>query len=59
MKTKYTVVLPIEVDGRIYQHGAIVELDQETAELHSHALRAVGADEKANAVKEAGDGRNS
>ena len=39
MKT-FTVVLPIEVNGRIYQHGATVELDAETAALYSHALRA-------------------
>jgi hypothetical protein len=38
MKKKYTVVLPIDVDGRIYQHGSTVELDEATAKLYSHAL---------------------
>lgn len=41
MKKAYTVVLPIEVAGIIYQHGATVELDDETAVLYAHALRAV------------------
>lgn len=39
MKTKYIVVLPIEVGGTIYQHGAEVELDETTAALYSHAIR--------------------
>jgi hypothetical protein len=35
---KFRVVLPIEVDGRIYEFGAVIELDVETARLYSHAL---------------------
>jgi hypothetical protein len=49
MKKAYTVVLPIEVAGIIYQHGATVELADETAALYSHALRAnetAGANEE-------------
>jgi hypothetical protein len=38
---KFRVVLPIEVDGRIYEFGAVVEMDLETARLYSHALIAV------------------
>ncbi|HWE50468.1 MAG TPA: hypothetical protein VG273_11785 [Bryobacteraceae bacterium] len=41
MKSKYRVTLPIDVNGIVYQHGAIVELDLETAKLYSHALIAL------------------
>ncbi|HEX4311883.1 MAG TPA: hypothetical protein VHZ25_17770 [Acidobacteriaceae bacterium] len=50
---KYKVILPIDVDGEIYQHGAIVELKPETAMLYRHALQAVVEKE------ETADGRNS
>lgn len=39
--TKFRVVLPVEVAGRVYQHGEVVELDEATAEGYLHALRAV------------------
>ncbi len=35
---KYKVILPIDVDGRIYHYGDIVELDLDTAVLYAHAL---------------------
>ena len=38
---KFKVLLPIDVNGRIYQHGEQVELDLETAKLYSHALIAL------------------
>ena len=47
----FTVVLPIEVDGIIYQHGARVELNEENAALYAHALIA--------AEEEESNGRNS
>jgi hypothetical protein len=37
----YRVLLAIEVDGKIYQHGAIVELPSEIAVNYSHALIAL------------------
>jgi hypothetical protein len=40
MKKKFRVLLPIEIDGRIYEFGSTVELDLETALLYSHALMA-------------------
>jgi hypothetical protein len=40
MKKKFRVLLPIEIDGRIYEFGSTVELDLETALLYSHALQA-------------------
>jgi len=43
---KYTVLLPIEVNGRIYQHGETVELDDATATAYSHALIAAQAKEE-------------
>lgn len=51
MKEKFNVILPIEVDGIVYQHGSTVELDLETATMYSHALRAVEEKEQ--------DGRDS
>lgn len=50
---KYTVALAIEVDGRIYQYGSTIELDDKTAALYSHALRAVKAGEPAAVVETA------
>jgi hypothetical protein len=41
VKKKFRVILPIDVDGTVYQHGATVELDVETAKLYSHALIAL------------------
>jgi hypothetical protein len=34
----FRVLLPIEIEGRIYEFGSVVELDLETAKLYSHAL---------------------
>jgi hypothetical protein len=51
VKSKYRVILPIDVDGTVYQHGHIVELDVETAKLYSHALIALeekGDEQSAN-----------
>lgn len=44
MKTKFRVLLAIEIDGRIYEFGSVVELDLETALLYSHALMACEAE---------------
>ena len=41
MKKTYRVVLPVDIDGRIYEYGSTIELDIETATLYSHALMAV------------------
>ena len=38
MKQKYRVILPIEVDGRVYQFNEEIELDLGTAALYAHAL---------------------
>jgi hypothetical protein len=35
---RFRVLLPIEIDGRIYEFGSVVELDLETALAYSHAL---------------------
>jgi 5-enolpyruvylshikimate-3-phosphate synthase len=45
MKRKYKVLLPIDVDGQIFEFGQIVELDMETASQYSHALIAVEEEE--------------
>ena len=67
MKT-FTVVLPIEVDGKTYQSGATVTLDEVNAELYSHALRAeapapnaatAGAAKFNDKVEEINSGRHS
>lgn len=42
---RFRVVLPVEVAGRVYQHGEIVELDEEMAEGYIHALRALDDEE--------------
>jgi len=41
VKRKYGVVLPVDIDGRIYEFGSELELDDETAGEYSHALIAV------------------
>jgi hypothetical protein len=38
MKKNYRVLLPVEIDGRIYQFGETVELDVATAVEYSNAL---------------------
>jgi len=38
---KFRVTLPIEIDGVMYEFGAIVELSDEQAALYAHALIAV------------------
>jgi len=38
MTEKYRVLLPIDVDGTVYQFGQVVELTAETAKQYSHAL---------------------
>ena len=43
---KFKVLLPIEVNGRIYQHGEPIELEENTAKLYSHALIAQAEGEK-------------
>lgn len=35
---RFRVLLPIEIDGRIYEFGSVVELSLETAKDYSHAL---------------------
>lgn len=37
----YKVLLAVEIEGRIYGHGSVVELDLETAARYAHALIAV------------------
>ena len=57
---KYIVILPIEVDGKIYMSGSPVELDEAIAALYSHALRAEGpgAAGSDKAAQEATSGSN-
>lgn len=43
---KYKVILPIDVDGRVYPHGQTVELDDETATAYSHALLPANEEEE-------------
>jgi hypothetical protein len=38
---KYRVTLPVEIDGKVYSFGEIVELGLEEAALYAHALIAV------------------
>jgi hypothetical protein len=38
MTQKYRVLLPIDVDGTVYQFGQVVELDATVAKDYSHAL---------------------
>ena len=47
MKTKFRVLLPIDVEGRIYEFGSVVELSLETAKKFSHALMACEEEELA------------
>ena len=49
---RFRVLLPIDIEGRIYEFGSTVELDLETALLYSHAL--IACEEK-----EVEDGGNS
>jgi hypothetical protein len=42
---KYRVTLPVEIDGKMYQFGDVVELDLETATQFAHALIAWEGDE--------------
>ena len=51
---KFRVLLPIDVDGRIYEFDSVVELDLEQAKEYSHALIAIEACEG-----EATDGGNN
>lgn len=48
MKKPYTVTLPIDIDGRIYNYGDIVSLELEVAVQYSHALIALGEGEEDN-----------
>ncbi len=41
MRRKYRVVLPVEIDGQVYEFGQVVDLELATAELYAHALIAV------------------
>ncbi len=43
MKEHYRVLLPIDVDGEIYQYDQVVELDAATAKQFAHALVRVEA----------------
>lgn len=45
MKT-FRVVLPIDIDGKLFQFGQTVELDVETAKAYSHALVRVDEEEE-------------
>ena len=40
----YRVLLPVEIDGIVYNFGQVVELDLERAALYAHALIAVEGD---------------
>ena len=35
---KFRVLLPIEIDGKVYGYGQEIELDMETAKQYAHAL---------------------
>jgi hypothetical protein len=50
----YLVLLPIEIDGKIYHRGEHIALELETAVLYGHALRAVVAEGDAAEVKTEG-----
>jgi hypothetical protein len=43
---KYRVLLPIDVDGKVYQYGQVVELDATLAKDYSHALVRVPEEEE-------------
>jgi len=45
VKQKYRVVLPVEVDGKVYEFGSVVELTLDIAKGLSHALIAVEKEE--------------
>jgi hypothetical protein len=49
MTAKYRVLLPIDVDGKIFQYDQVVELDAETAKQYAHALVRVPAAEEEEA----------
>jgi hypothetical protein len=38
---KYRVTLPVDIGGRIWNFGEVVELDIETAAAYAHALIAL------------------
>lgn len=46
MKKQYHVMLPVEVDGKVYNYGDVAELDIETAAKYAHALMALGEEQK-------------
>jgi len=52
---EYRVLLPIDVEGHIYQFGSVVELDLETAKAYSHALLAVEEEAAAGSQKKDGE----
>jgi hypothetical protein len=44
---RYRVLLPVEIGGRVYQFGEVVELNMKTAKEYGHALSAM-AEEKSD-----------
>lgn len=41
MKSRYKVILAIEVDDQRFEYGDVAEFDQDTASVYAHALIAV------------------
>jgi hypothetical protein len=35
---KFRVVLPMEIAGKVYEFGAVIELEPEVAKAYAHAL---------------------
>jgi hypothetical protein len=35
---RYRVILPVEIDGKVYEYGHMVELELEQALAYAHAL---------------------
>lgn len=48
MKQRYLVILPVEIDGRIYNFHEFVNLEPERAKGYAHALVEVADVEKAS-----------
>lgn len=51
---EYRVLLPVDIEGKLYQYGETVELDAATAKAYAHALVSVDA-AKGAAAAQAGE----
>lgn len=41
MRGTFRVILPVEIDGQIYNFGEVIQLDLEAAVGYSHALMSI------------------